>query len=75
MNRPNVVVTLFNSQAHNLTVPQGEAAYWAKVSMIRLPGVRTRFALETPRLPYLGHIACPDDKLTKLWLTDQHGSR
>ena len=28
---------------------------------------------ETPHLPYLGHVACPDNGLAALWLADQHG--
>jgi hypothetical protein len=54
-----------------LDAPQSEAAYWARLVAVR-GNVVTMTATETPNLPYLGFIRCPEDRLAVEWLIDQH---
>lgn len=87
MNRPTITLTFIvahpDQEVRRLAVPQGEAAYWAQVARRRADastpsGAPKGVAVvpdESPRLPYLGQIACPNDELAKAWLADQHGGR
>lgn len=76
MNCPTTTLTFIiahpDQETRRLTVPKGEAAYWAQVARNRAAALAV-VPNETPHLPYLGYIACPNDELAKTWLADQHG--
>ena len=82
MTHSNTSITILNcilSQSkdgnpHTIEVPHGEAAYWARRIYDLHEGQRfyIHFPAETSHLPYLGHIACPNDELAKHWLLVQH---
>lgn len=58
-----------------ITCPAGSALYWSRVLMFRAGVKSVSFTDGRPRLPYLGHIALPSDRLAAEWLADNHGGR
>jgi hypothetical protein len=71
MTTSNTPITILNGETRTIQVPHGEAAYWGRLIASRA-NVTTMVLGETPYLPYLGHIRCPEDWLAAEWLIDQH---
>lgn len=73
MTHPTTPLTIYPAEGNPviLQAPQGEAAYWGRLIASRAC-VWALAVAETPHLPYLGYVRCPEDRLAAEWLIDQH---
>lgn len=72
MSTVTLMPTNTGEKPHHLTVSPGEAVYWAFRAQALLAGqlAYVRYGAEDTHLPYLGHIACPDDDLANVRLRE-----
>lgn len=70
----NTPITIYPTKGKKiiLQVPEGEALFWAEQVARWINVSMVTVVPETADLPYLGYIACPENRLAAEWLIDQH---